>query len=85
MMTIQVELDGRRIGGSALLIPYADTWLASTSCRQFLEQVINERLHQHDALNTTEQVSMFFIKQHDNVAGSYRKTHVDKDLANDTT
>ena len=26
MMPIQVELDGRRIGGSALLIPYADTW-----------------------------------------------------------
>ena len=80
-----MELDGRMIGGSALLIPFADTWFASTSCRQFLEQVINEHLHQPDVLSTNEQVSMFIIKQHDNVRGSGRKTRVDKDLANATS
>jgi len=72
------------IGGSALLIPYADTWLASTYCRLFLDQVLNEHLHKLDVLSTSEQVSMFIIKQHGNVTGSGRKTRVDKDLANAT-
>ena len=39
MMTIQVELDSRRLGGSALLIPFADSMLASTTCRELLQVV----------------------------------------------
>ena len=85
MMTIQVELDTRRLGGSALLVPFADTMLASTTCRDLLQQVLIEHLQQPDLLHTAEKVSMFVIKQHDNVSGSGRKTRVDKDLANATT
>ena len=83
-MTIQVELDSRRLGGSALLIPYADTMLASTTCRQLLQQVLCEHLDEQDLLAAAEKVSMFIIKQHENVTGSGRKTRVDKDLANAT-
>jgi len=84
IMTIQVELDSRRLGGSALLIPFADSMLASTTCRQLLQQVLAEHLDKPDLLATSEKVSMFIIKQHDNVSGSGRKTRVDKDLANAT-
>ena len=69
MMTIQVELDSRRLGGSALLIPFADSMLASTTCRQLLQQVLAEHLDKPDLHATSEKVSMFIIKQHDNVLG----------------
>jgi hypothetical protein len=84
MMTVQVELDSRRLGGSALLIPFADSMLASTTCRQLLQQVLTEHLDQPDLLATLEKVSLFVIKQHDNISGSGRKTRVDKDMANAT-
>ena len=84
MMTIQVELDSRRLGGSALLIPYADNILASTTCRQMLQGVLTDHLQQPDLLATVEKVSMHIIKQQDNVSGSGRKTRVDKDIANAT-
>ena len=84
MMTIQVELDTRRLGGSALLIPFADNILASTTCRNLLQAVLIGHLDHRDLLQSVEKVSMFVIKQHDNVSGSGRKTRVDKDLANAT-
>jgi len=84
VLTIQVELDSRRLGGSALLIPFADNMLATTTCREMLESVLSEHLQQPDLLATTEKVSMFTIKQHDDVTGSSRKTRMDKDLANAT-
>ena len=84
MITVQVELDSRRLGGSALLIPFADRMLASTTCRQLLQQVLTEHLDQPDLLATLEKVSLFVIKQHDNISGSGRKTRVDKDMANAT-
>jgi hypothetical protein len=84
MMTIHVELDSRRLGGSALLVPYADNMQASTTCRDLLQQVLIEHLHQPNLLHTAEKASMFIIKHHDNVFGSGRKTRVDKDLANAT-
>ena len=62
MITIQVELDSRRLGGSALLIPYADNILASTTCRQMLQGVLTDHLHQPDLLATMEKVSMHIIK-----------------------
>jgi hypothetical protein len=82
MMTIQVEQNSRRLGGSALLIAFADSILASTTCRQLLQQVLAEHLDKPDLLATSEKVSMFIIKQHDNVSGIGRKARVDKDLAN---
>ena len=85
MMTVQVELDSRRLGGSALLIPFADIMLSSTTCRQLLQQVLTEHLDQPDFLANMEKVSLFIIKQHDNVSGPGRKTRVDKDMANATT
>jgi hypothetical protein len=84
-MTIQVELDTRRLGGSALLIPFSDNILTSTTCRNLLQTVLIGHLDQPDFLQSVEKVIMFVIKQHDNVSGSGRKTRVDKDLANATT
>ncbi len=85
MMTIQVKLDTRRLGGSELLIPFADNIMASTTCRNLLQTVLIGHLDQPHLLPSVEKVSMFVIKQHDNVVGSGRKTRVDKDLANATT
>ena len=84
MMTVQVELDSRRLGGSALLIPYADSWLASTTYRHFLSRVLTDHLQRPEIIATAKQVSICIIKQRDNVTGSGRKTRVDKDLANAT-
>ena len=84
MITIQVELDSRRLGGSAMLIPHADIIWASTTCRQILQGVLTDHLQQPDLLATVEKVSMLIIQQHDNISGSGRKTPVDKDIANVT-
>jgi len=84
MMTIQVELYSRRLGGSALLISFADSMLASTTCRHLLQLFLAEYLNKPDLLASSEMVSMFIIKQHDNVSGSGRKMCVDMDLANAT-
>jgi hypothetical protein len=84
MITIQVELDSRRLEGSAMLIPYVESILASTTCRQMLQGVLTDHLQQPDLLATVEKVIMFIIKQQDNVSGYGRKTRVDKDIANAT-
>ena len=65
MITIQVELDSRRIGGIAMLIPYVDNILASTTCRQMLQGGLTDQLQLPDLLATAEKVSMFIIKQQD--------------------
>ncbi len=80
MIRIQVEMDSRRLGGSALLIPFANNMLASTICRQILQGVLTDHLPQPDLLAITEKI----IKQHDDVSCFGRKTRVDKDLANAT-
>ncbi len=84
MITIQVELDSRRLWGSALLIPYADIILESTTNRHMLQGVFTDHLHKPDLLATVEKVSMHIIKQQDNISGFGRKTRVDKDIANAT-
>ena len=84
MITIQVELDSRRLGGSALLIPYADIILVSTTCRHMQQGILTDHLHQPYLLATVEKVSMHIIKQQDNITGSGRKMRVDKDIANAT-
>jgi hypothetical protein len=43
MITIKVELDSRRLGESAMLIPYADSIFASTTCRHMLKGVLTEQ------------------------------------------
>ena len=69
MITTQVELDSRRLGGSALLIPYADIILTSTTCRQMIQGVLTDHLQQPNLLATVEKVSKPIIKQQDNVSG----------------
>ncbi len=84
MMPIQVELHSHRLGGSALLIPFDDIMLASTTCRELLQVVLSEHLQQPYLLVTIEKVSFFTIKHHDKVSDSNQNTRVDKDLANAT-
>jgi hypothetical protein len=82
MVMVQVELDGRRLGGSALLIPLADVWLSSNTCRKLSQQVLCDHLHRPEVLSVAEKISMFCMKQKDTITGSGRKARVDKDLAN---
>ena len=84
VITIQVELDSRGLGGSAMLIHYVDNILASITCRQVMQGFLTDHLQQLDLLVTVEKVSTFIIKQQDNVSSSGRKTRVDKDIANAT-
>ena len=63
MLTIQVEVDSQRLGGSSLLIPFKDAWLASHSCRELLRQVLDQNLDGSDALVTAVQVSLFCSKK----------------------
>ena len=37
MLTVQVDLDSRKLGNSAMLLPLKDAWLASRTYRQFLQ------------------------------------------------
>ena len=57
MMSILLELDSRRLGGSALPIPFSDDMLASTNCPQILKQVLDENLNQLGLLGTAEKVT----------------------------
>ena len=82
---MQVELNSRRLGGSALLIPFEDAWLESNSCRQLLKHVLDEKLDGSDVLVAADEVKMFCVKQQDNITSSGKKTRVEKELANATS
>ena len=58
LLTVQVELDLRRLGGSALLIPFDDAWLESNPCRQLLKHVLDEQLDESDVLVAADEVKM---------------------------
>ena len=58
MLEVQVELDSRRIGGSSLLIPFKDIWLASHTLRDFFPQALAQHLG-----GSTENVTLFRSKR----------------------
>jgi len=64
-LTIQVEVDSRRLGGRSPLIPFKDAWLASHTCREMLQQVLDQNLDGSDALVNTEQIALFRSKKSD--------------------
>jgi len=70
MLTVQVEVDCRRLGGSSLLIPFQDAWLASHTCRDLLQQVLDQHLGGSDALSTAENVTLFCSKRQEIATGS---------------
>ena len=43
MLTVQIEVDGRTLGGNELLIPFTYIWLGENSCRQLLAHVLAEQ------------------------------------------
>ncbi len=70
MMTLQVEVDSRRLGGTSLLIPFKDVWLASHTCREMLQQVLTENLNEIDVLENAEQITLLVSKRQDNAIES---------------
>ena len=84
MLTILVEQDSRKLGGTTLLIPFQELWLINNTCRQLLQFVLNEHLNLPDVLVGASQVKMFCMQQEESTSGSGRKKRVDKDLANAT-
>ena len=69
-ITVQVEVDSRRFGGSSLLIPFKDVWLASHTCREMLQQVLTENLNGVEVLENAEQITCFVSKRQDSTTGS---------------
>ena len=63
MVTIQVEVDSRKLVCSALLLPVKDVWLASTTCRQLLHHVLDGNFpDRKDALAQAEFVALYCVK-----------------------
>jgi hypothetical protein len=84
MLTVVVEQDSRKLGGSTLLIPFDESWLANNSCRELLANVLCEHLELSNVLASTSQVDMFCMQQQESTSGSGRKARVDKELSNAT-
>ncbi len=79
-----VKLDSRRLGDNLLLLPFAEVWLSSQTCRD-KKNVLDNHLDRPTALVTAEVIQMFCIMQQDTVIGSSRNARVDVELANATT
>jgi hypothetical protein len=63
MLTILVELDAKRLGGTMLLLPFEVEWLASSTCREMLPHVLVHHLGHPTAIVTAEVIEMFCTKQ----------------------
>ena len=61
MMTVQIALDSRTIGGNEMLIPFEDTRLADHTCRQFLSHVLDTHLERPEVLATVDNVRLFCV------------------------
>ncbi len=71
MLTVQVDLDSRQRGGSALLLPLKDAWLASHTCRQFMQYVLDGHFtDKKDALARAESVALYYVKKPSNISGA---------------
>jgi hypothetical protein len=65
IITIIVDLDSRKLGGSMLLLPFEVRWLESNTCaasywsvvKALLKHVLVENIDRHTALATVEVVN----------------------------
>ena len=73
-----MELDSRRLGGSALLIPFSDDTLASTTYRHMLKQVLDEHLIQPDLLANAENQARSIQPARDIICGQWKECVWDK-------
>ncbi len=60
LLTIHVEMDSRRLGGSLLLLPFGDAWLSSNTCRDLLSHVLVTTLDRPTALVNAEASTELF-------------------------
>ena len=79
--TVLVEVNSRRLGGSMMLLPFEDAWLASNTCRELLPRVLVINLDRPTALVITEHIKMFCSKQKV-VTESGLSARVEKEIAN---
>ncbi len=63
ILTVQVEIDSRKLGGTMLLHPFPVVWLESNTCRELLRRVLADHLVRPTTLVTTEVVKMYCTKQ----------------------
>jgi hypothetical protein len=63
LLTILVELDSRKLGGSMLLLSFSMQWLEANKCREMLMSVLTMHLDQPTTLAFAESVKMFCTKQ----------------------
>jgi hypothetical protein len=84
VITIQVELDCRKLGGSMLLLPFDGLWLGSNTCREMLNQVLDGYLDRPTALATAEVVKMICTKQ-EVVTEIGIAARIEREIANATT
>jgi hypothetical protein len=83
MLTILVELDSKRLGGTMLLLPFEVEWLTGNTCRELLHHVLVQHLDHPTALVTAEVVKMFCTKQ-EVVTESGLTARLEKEVANAT-
>ncbi len=62
MLTILVEMDSKRLGGTMLLLPFEVEWLIDNTCRELLHHVRVDHLEHPTALVTAEVVKLFCTK-----------------------
>ena len=84
VLTIVVELDSRRLGGSMVLLPFDVVWLSSNTCREMLKLVLIEHLDRPTALAAAEVVKMLCTKQ-EVVTESGIAARIEREIANATT
>jgi len=58
MLTVQIEVDGRTLGGNEMLIPFTDVWLGENSCRQLISPALAEHHQRPNFLATVEEVKL---------------------------
>jgi len=63
MLIVQVELDSHRLGGSTMLIPLKDAWLAANTCRELVKHVLNKHLNSRDVIAAAEKVKLYCDKK----------------------
>jgi hypothetical protein len=83
MLTILVQLDSKKHGGTMLLLPFEVEWLTGNTCRELLHHVLVDHLDHPTALVTAEVVKLFCTKQ-EVVTESGLTARLEKEVANAT-
>ena len=84
VITIVVELDSRRLGGSMMLLPFGIAGLSSNTCREMLKLVLIEHLDRPTALAIAEVIKMFCTKQ-EVMTESGIDARIEREIANAIT